>query len=182
MTATATASSNNNSNNNQAAPDCWLSLHACYASRTRPCNMTTPALHTKQPSSPWPSPAGPVRHPTDSRAARRLHVAQPSAPEFTAPVAPCRRPQLVHVAVASYSVLPRPGASSAGNIPCLARLSRGIGSAIPAHSTCCSCCSFPARCELEPASRLSVVARRPLPLVQPHPTKSATQLAACILI
>jgi hypothetical protein len=86
------------------------------------------------------------------------------------------RPQLVHVA--SYSILPRPGASSVGNIPCLARLSRGIGSAIPANSACCSCCSFPDSCEREPATRLS---RRPSPSATRPSSSYQVSHAACSL-
>jgi hypothetical protein len=145
----------------QSAELCCPCIHATRLGQGR---ATSLHLHCT-PNNPNPHPhppAGPVRDPTDSRVASPLHVAQLSAPEFTAPVAPYRRAQLVHGG--SYSILRRPGASSVGNIPCLARLSHGIGigigSAIPANSTCCSSCSFPDSCDLEPASRLSPSATR----------------------
>jgi hypothetical protein len=185
-TAPANDAMTSTNNNNQAAPDCWPCRAQSYAVLAYMLRVSGEAVqhqHTCTPNNPHAHahahahpPAGPVRHPTASRAAHPRHVhvcvAQLSAPEFTAPVASYRPAQLVHGA--SYSVLPWPRASSVGNIPCLARLSRGIGSAIPANTTCCSSCSSPDTCELEPASRLLPSATRPSSSYQ-------VSHAACIL-
>jgi hypothetical protein len=176
---TATASDNNNKI--QAAPDCWPCRAQSYAVLACLLRVSDEAVqhdYTKQPhrhshSHIRPSWTGPPsdRQPSSTSTpcctafSSGIHRSRGSLPPTSAR----------SWCVASYSILPRPGASSAGNIPCLARLSRGIGSAIPANSACCSCCSFPDSREREPATRLSIVAR------PSHPTKSATQLAACSL-
>jgi hypothetical protein len=170
---TATASNSNNNNNNQAAPDCCPCRAQSYAVLACLLRVSDEAVqhdYTCTPNNPHPQ-----GHPQLDRSAIR-------------PTAEQHVDSMLHSLQLRNSPLPwLPAAGLSSFMLLHIQSSHGPERRLletSLASLVCPAVSDPPFLQTRPATVTApflTVVSLSLPLVQAHPTKSATQLAACIL-